>query len=177
MMTRMQRKAVIRKTTVGKTPIRKQYSMGVGVWDATLKDAKAGETKNGKSIVKLIFADNNSNREGIYMIPLVGKIMDSMIDNVFGDGEEDIYLEDLIGYKFKIQIERNGDFLNIVYIELIDEENEEDNEYEEENLEDEIFKENSHYIEEDDYDFDLDDDFDVDDEDLPSSRLGNGGRR
>lgn len=106
-------------------------------------------------------------------------LIEKIIDISFkGDEREEFDPKEFIGEKMMINVKKNeANYFNITDIQPVDEYKYENNdeEYEnkceeEPNLEDELFKEDSCYVEEDD-------DLDFDDEDLPNSRIRNGGRR
>lgn len=148
----------MRNVSGKRTLVRRQNSFGEGYWEVVLEEAKQTKSKNGADLIKLVFKELESERQGTFIIPMVGSIMDQMIDGIFGDKEDEIYLEDMLRYEFGVHIERNGNYLNIKSIEALQEEYED----EEENIQ----PQNTHSrFTFDDEDDDLDVDFFNDDDD------------
>lgn len=121
-------KKVFKKKQEQKTLVRRLRKLGLGRHEVTIK--KAEIVKEKEHLIRLTLESLDDERKGIFIIPMDGYAMDSLVHITYGDDVEDVYLEDLEGQDVAVEIVRNKRYLNIDYFEAL--ESHEDVDYDEE---------------------------------------------
>lgn len=147
-------KKVIRKKQEQKTLVRRLRKLGIGRYEVTIK--KAEIVKEKEHLIRLLLESLEDERKGIFIIPMDGYAMDSLVHITYGDDVEDVYLEDLEGQDVAVEIVKNKRYLNIDYFEAL--ESHEDIDYNEEQEELDININELEFDEEDQIDTDYLDD-------------------
>lgn len=158
-MSRLQKvqqttKKVFKKKQEQKTLVRRLRKLGLGRHEVTIK--KAEIVKEKEHLIRLTLESLDDERKGIFIIPMDGYAMDSLVHITYGDDVEDVYLEDLEGQDVAVEIVRNKRYLNIDYFEAL--ESHEDIDYNEEQEELDIDINELEFDEEDQIDTDYLDD-------------------
>lgn len=102
-----------------KTAVRRLKKLGVGRHEAIINNVE--RVKGKDHLIKIALESTEDGRKGTFIMYVEGYEMDSLLESICGDVEEDeFYLEDLIGNRVIAVIVRNGKFLNVDYFESLD---------------------------------------------------------
>ena len=151
-------KKVFKSKQEQKTLIKPRRKLGIGRHKVRIE--KAGIVKEKEHLMMLKLESLEDGRKGVFIVPIEGYAMDSLVDIIYDDNDDEVYLEDLEGQNVAVEIVRNKRYLNIDYFEaldLIEEDNQEDKN-EEEELDIDIDIDELEFDEEDELDTDYLDD-------------------
>lgn len=106
------------KTESKKTLLRREPKIGVGRHIVKIKNAEL--MKKRKNLLKLVIESTDSGRKGEFIILNNGYAMDSLVNAIYGNEEEEVYLEELIDKEVIVEVVRNNRYLNIDYFEALE---------------------------------------------------------
>lgn len=111
------------KKDVNKTIVKRLRKLGIGKHEVKIINAE--QIKGKEHLIKLVLESIEDGRKGVFVISIDGFSMDSLLETIYGEfDEEELCLDELIGNKVIVVIVRNGKFLNIEYFEPLDTEDE-----------------------------------------------------
>lgn len=110
---------VEKKKEVNKTIVKRLRKLGIGKHEVKIINAE--QIKGKEHLIKLVLESVEDGRKGVFVISIDGFSMDSLLEIIYGEfDEEEFCLDELIGNKVIAVIVRNGRFLNIDYFEPLD---------------------------------------------------------
>ncbi|MEG1870387.1 MAG: hypothetical protein RR192_00135 [Peptostreptococcaceae bacterium] len=136
-MPRMKRevkrtKKIIKEEQEQKTLVRRMRKFGTGRHEVRITTSE--NVKGKEDLIKVTLESIYDNRKGIFTMHTDSTTMDTLVNIVYGDNDEQVFFEDFVNQTVIVEVVKNGRYLNIDYFESL-EINVED-EYEDEELED-----------------------------------------
>lgn len=111
-------KKIIKKKQEQKTVVRRLRKLGIGREKVIIIEVE--KVKGKDYLIRIVLESIEDGRKGTFLMHLEGYAVDSLLESIYGEVEEEFCLEDLVGNKVIATIVRNGRFLNVDYFESLD---------------------------------------------------------
>lgn len=124
-----QTKREVKESQGQRTLVKRLRKLGLGRTEVRIISAEL--VKGKEHLTKLVIEAIEDGRKGVFIIPNNGYAMDTLVNAIYGDDEQELYLEELIDKEVIVEVVRNNRYLNIDYfeplnLEIENEETEED---------------------------------------------------